>query len=156
MFHRNDCNDHQSQIRPDFNVEDQAVNEVLESIQKREMKKTQKLANAQMTDPSAIMIFNLIKTAGVKADAIKTLLCLLNNKQSFDNKLLKNLTTALKSNRAEILALLMNAYTKFIKDHIKRDDPHRVFMVVICFDDPVLECHFPLLVGINILVQIIF
>ena len=127
MFNRDDYNNQVAQFR-DFEDDaknDNPVNQVLQTIQKREVKKTQQLASTNMTDPSAVMMYNLIKTAGVNADAYKTLIKLLNNKQHYDQSLLKNMTPALKSGRAEILALLMNAFTKFIKDNLKIDDPQR-------------------------------
>ena len=123
MFHRND------QIRlQNAACENDANNpviDIIESLHKNELKKTERLSRTSMTDPASVMMHRFLQTAGVKGDAIRHWIAIFNNKPAYSDKLLKDMTPFMRSDRIQALALFMLSFKKYVGDYIPRNDPLR-------------------------------
>ena len=131
MFHKDDLrghfvendNDIDSNTGPHSDDDDipNPVSSIVAAIHKQQSKKTAALPKNTIADPAGVILYEYIKLAGVKADALKKMVSLLLDKKQFQPKLLSDVSLVVSKNRIEGLAMVYNAYRQFMFKNIKND-----------------------------------
>ena len=116
-----DTNDSENESDIDDDVLSNPVGSIVAAIHKQQSKKTAALPKNTITDPAGVILYDHIKVAGVKADALKRMVCLLMNKKQFQPKLLSDVSQIAAPNRIEGLAMIYNAFHCFMFNDIKND-----------------------------------
>ena len=144
MFHKDDLRVHcladinidESDDEPisDNDLMSNPVGSIVAAIHKQQSKKTAALPKNTIADPAGVILYDHIKVAGVKADALKRMVSLLLNKKQFQPKLLSDTTQIIASNRIEGFAMVYKAiyYYMFnnIKNDVNRDEKRKILQEV--------------------------
>ena len=131
MFHKDDLhvhfmdddNDNDSDNEPlsGTDVASNPVGSIVAAIQKQQSKKNAALPKNTIADPAGVILYEHIKIAGVKADALKTMIGLILDKKPFQPKLLSDVSQVVSTNRIEGLAMVFNAWFGFLLKELKND-----------------------------------